>query len=287
MYHVQYQDLERAVLRLEENASGCNETGIERSIAEYHAALNRSLKNTQAILFSISYMFDLMLILGILFLVVYTFLYKEKITIRSIMNEIERERTRISMELHDSVIQDIKLADRLAGQMTDRISDEQKTELKSVLNHAQSDARGICFSLNPLGIDLSDLSLTLRQFCMDANNKGGINVECYIDDNSVFSGLKKEDKVNVFRIVQETVNNAILHSGASTVNISARKSAKMGFVLFISDDGSGFDVGRDSDEAEKNGHFGLANIKQRVRLMNGSLKIISSPESGTTVRIEV
>ena len=84
--------------------------------------------------------------------------------------------------------------------------------------------------------------------------------------------------LNIFRIVQEQLNNIIKHAKASAVRIGYSKN-EVAIILTISDDGSGFDT------TKKNTGIGIINIKSRAKFFKGSADFLSKPGKGCTLTV--
>jgi signal transduction histidine kinase len=93
----------------------------------------------------------------------------------------------------------------------------------------------------------------------------------------------------IFSIVQETINNAKRHAAARNVWIGLATTDDS-LIVRVRDDGRGFDVASVEENYEKRGSFGLLNMRERARLIDGRLNIQSSiqpPKRGTTVLLSV
>mgnify|MGYP003550680390 CR=1 FL=1 len=90
--------------------------------------------------------------------------------------------------------------------------------------------------------------------------------------------MKTKNKLNLFRIIQEAVNNAVNHSGCTEIQISITKKE-----VLISDNGTGFDFQKEL--LYKQDHFGLRSMKERASLLGSSLEIVSS-EKGTAIHLK-
>jgi Signal transduction histidine kinase len=101
----------------------------------------------------------------------------------------------------------------------------------------------------------------------------------FIFNNQVEEKLSDEQRLMVFRIIQEQTSNIIKYAGARTVEIMINEMNDM-VHLVISDDGVGFDP---QDESEKG--IGFINITSRAEAYNGKVNIISSPGSGCTLEL--
>jgi len=97
--------------------------------------------------------------------------------------------------------------------------------------------------------------------------------------------LAKDDEINVYRIVQECVTNALKHSGASRVQILAdRLNGDLN--IQVVDDGRGFDPSR-CMEGKRSGGLGLIGLAERSRSLGGDLQIESAPRQGTRITLTV
>ena len=207
---------------------------------------------------------------------------KNKI-VSEVLNELEKERSRISRELHDTVAQDLRAACIIQK------TNSNQNKILELQQNAIKQIRSICYQLNPPGIENGKLDDLLAELC--DNFQKNTNIECslHLSDDNLFNTVVGTDKLNIFRIVQESLTNVEKHSRATSVVINARKS-KLGIVIFISDNGKGFDIQsilKSNTYPSERSHFGLTGIQQRVKLLNGKLKITSSAESGTEIRVEV
>jgi signal transduction histidine kinase len=90
--------------------------------------------------------------------------------------------------------------------------------------------------------------------------------------------LTKDAALCLFRVAQEALNNVARHARASLASVALRQMDG-GLLLAVSDDGVGFDA----EHSGKGMRLGLASMRERVRLVNGTLDIESAPGRGTTV----
>ncbi|MGI4751512.1 MAG: PAS domain-containing sensor histidine kinase [Janthinobacterium lividum] len=190
----------------------------------------------------------------------------------------ENEKKRISEVLHDGIAQtlyaiklnidQIKKASELP--VFDQITDLLKQSIKEI--------RNISFELTPS--ILMDFGLTDTLEDMAARLSG----KQLLISTSVINFSKTQSsqlQLNIFRIVQELVNNAIKHGSPSKISIEVVKKNKH-ISIVVSDNGVGFKS--DADTKAPKG-IGLSSIKNRLRLYKGTLQIEPNPAGGTTVRI--
>jgi signal transduction histidine kinase len=96
--------------------------------------------------------------------------------------------------------------------------------------------------------------------------------------------VPKDQEINVYRIIQEALNNVVKHSGATRASIEIDDESDL--VITISDNGRGFDT-RAASAATIGSGFGLAGVAERVGMLGGRHGVASTPGQGTTVTIVI
>jgi two-component system, NarL family, sensor histidine kinase DegS len=96
--------------------------------------------------------------------------------------------------------------------------------------------------------------------------------------------LKPDKELALYRIAQESLNNARRHANAQNISLEL-KYAEAEIILCVCDDGGGFEIPPTFNELTRTGHFGLMGMRERVQIVGGQLKIISSPSQGTVVTV--
>ncbi len=197
----------------------------------------------------------------------------------------ENERKRIAAELHDGINQSLvliknKLYIMLNPKMDRNAIEERIKTLTEDVGQTMDEVRGVSYGLRPFQLDQLGLSKSLEALAEDASEVTGIVFETEIDD---IDGLFPQDQeINIYRVVQECINNIIKHSGASeaTLHVKRRKREAQ---MFIKDNGRGFDAGKRNTKAKSG--FGMMGIRERIRFSGGSLDIASDPGEGSTFTI--
>jgi signal transduction histidine kinase len=210
----------------------------------------------------------------------------------------DEERSRISRELHDTIIQDIRcllLETEKIGNTDDR-NEREKLSGKTVPMMAGliRKTRDICNGLIPPDFRFSELPDALRQLCLDFGEKTGIDCRAEIEGNVKLEFLTMEKKLQVFRIVQEALANIEKHAGAKEAIVTMRtgQNGVGSFVVFvgIGDDGKGFIPPLDKNGQIISGidksHIGIISMKERAAILGGNLKIESEPGEGALVCLE-
>ncbi|NLA91702.1 MAG: sensor histidine kinase, partial [Synergistaceae bacterium] len=139
--------------------------------------------------------------------------------------------------------------------------------------------REMCDELSPPWIDLG-LEQMMTELANRLARHYSISITMDVDDGV---DLGREKLLSLFRIFQEGVSNAVRHGGAT--EMSAEIFAKDDWVVFeFQDNGTGFEPDLNFETLRVEGHRGLANMLERMRLVGGRLEIESSPGRGTLVR---
>lgn len=212
---------------------------------------------------------------------------------RRLIEAHESERGRLAGELHDSLGQDLLVIKNwaLVGLTTTEEGNsarEMLTEIADATTHAIEDCREISHNLRPHQLDFIGLTEALRAMINKVANSSGLQIEPQLDD--LAGALPKEVEINLYRIVQESLNNVVKHARARCVKIVVRKEfvSTEGRVprtlVRIEDDGRGFDP-----SALVNGKrgLGLSSLTERARMLGGEVLIDSSPGRGTTVTVTI
>ena len=209
---------------------------------------------------------------------------KREITARLASNLKTRERTRLAVELHDSIAQtlsgtamEIGSALRCASKVPDEMMSHLQTASQT-LRSCRDDLRDCLWDLrsNALEVNSMDEAIrtTLRPIIGDVTTVIRFNVlRKRLSDNTAHALL---------RIIHELVSNAIRHGQAQTIRIAGSLEDRR-LLFSVRDDGCGFDV-RNHPGAD-DGHFGLEGIRERIRHFNGTIDIESIPAQGTKVTI--
>jgi len=195
----------------------------------------------------------------------------------------ELERQRVSRELHDGLGQRL-ISIKLQLEST---SKQNAGEVKSTIEEVKSDflktieeVRQISNNLAPNILKESGIDVALKNLCDSMSRTSKIDVELSVYGD--YSTDEPKVRFYLYRIAQEGLNNAIKHSGASRVQLQLIGS-KDSIILLIEDNGKGFAYDTDFYTPCN----GIYNMRERARLLNGTLDIESEPLSGTTIRLKI
>ncbi len=193
----------------------------------------------------------------------------------------EEERKRLSRELHDQVGQlltGLRLElSSVARTVNDSEGSLRLASAKGTVEHVLRLVRDIAMLLRPSMLDDLGLTPALAWLGREMSRSSGIEIQMDVDEAANL--LPDAHRTCLYRIVQEALTNATLHSGARKIQVTLRTdSAWVGGT--ITDDGRGFEVGTQKG-------LGLLGMHERVRELGGSIHIISSLGRGTRIEIRV
>jgi PAS domain S-box-containing protein len=196
----------------------------------------------------------------------------------------EAERKRIAGELHDSLGQNlsvIKNRARLAAQQSIQPAAAAHLQaIERIVSAAIDETRNLAHNLRPAHIEHVGLTASLREMIREVSQSSQVRFERRVEDvDGIFKG---EAATNVYRILQEALNNLIRHSHAREAVITIERDVHS-VRLLIADDGVGFDTRR----AAKRRGLGLTSMGERVRMLGGKLSIQSNPGQGTQLSVEL
>ena len=204
---------------------------------------------------------------------------------RQLIESQERERQRIAGELHDSIGQNLLVIKNRALMALGVVADARKTqkqldEISATASQSIEEVRGIAYDLHPYQLDRLGLTKAIEEMLKRVSEASGVEISKYIEPvDGIFS---KELEINLFRVVQEGVNNVVKHSGATEATVTVRKNLPLVYVS-VRDNGRGFAADPAGNGAAAG--LGLKGIRERARILGGALTINSAPGAGTTITL--
>jgi PAS domain S-box-containing protein len=191
----------------------------------------------------------------------------------------EQERSKISEELHDNVNQ-ILMSAKLFMETALKKNGQEEEMIQKAIHYqcyALEEIRKISKALNSSLIKTIGFKDCIGDIIDTIRKSKNMNID-FVFDDELENRLTPDQKLMLFRIIQEQTNNIIKHAAAGNVQILTKMSEDS-FLLVIADDGKGFDPA-----IKKNG-IGLTNIMNRTHAFNGEMKLDSAPGKGC--RLEV
>ena len=199
------------------------------------------------------------------------------------------ERTRVSREIHDTLLQSLAaLAPELEALAT-RVptqDDDMTTELRRLrrqVDRSVRDARESILELrrNPMGTPR--LADSLAQLADDIDTRHGVRPAIAVSGRRPDNASPDVD-LQLFRIAQEAVTNAVRHGRPTRIDIGVSYGDRQ-VSLTVSDNGCGFDTHAQKGLARDNEHFGLLTMRERADVSGGRLEIWSASGRGTRVSV--
>jgi two-component system, NarL family, sensor histidine kinase UhpB len=201
----------------------------------------------------------------------------------------EEERRHLAQELHDELGQTIAAIKAVAtAVMNDKNPDKDRinSSVKTIIeysDHIYQVAKNMMHRLRPSVLDEFGLVKALQSMIDDWNSRQD-DIFCHFSFSDIPSDLTELLNISLFRIVQESLTNALKHSSASKILISMNKvnSSDLEYIsLNIQDDG----VGLNKDKLMTG--LGLPGMKERVEMNHGTFDLISEPNNGLTINISI
>ncbi len=202
----------------------------------------------------------------------------------------EEERKRLARELHDGVGQmltALKMSIESINIPKDPAHNKKRfDDTKQLLKMVIGEIRRISFNLIPTNLTDFGIVPAVKRFCQEVSKLSNITVE-FENKSSFINRLEQHVESNLYRIIQEAVNNSIKYSKAKTIYVSFEHSLNL-LKIRIEDNGKGFDI----DNLSQNGHFksaghGIFNMKERAAFINAEIAIDTMPNNGTKILVSL
>jgi two-component system, NarL family, sensor histidine kinase UhpB len=204
-----------------------------------------------------------------------------------IQQHIEDERRSLARELHDELGQYVTAIKTFAVAIVNKTRDKtpdiaaNAQTIVAAANHIYDGMHNIIRQLRPAAMDNMGLVETLRDMVAGYQAQhASLNIQLQVSGQ--FAPMGENVNINLYRIVQEAINNAIKHAHAQAINVHI-VSAPDGLQLTIADDG----VGMQPELVDQTQHFGLLGMRERVQALQGQFKIVSEPGAGHGTTLDI
>ncbi len=229
---------------------------------------------------------DIILLTGLLLIVILVASFRgwmnvktknlQKAFSRTLLKIQESDKQRIASELHDSIGQNILF---IKNQISKQPDSENKERMIETITETIEEVRTISKELYPNQLEKYGLAAAVNALADKTTNATGIFVSASIED--IEQMLTKESKINCYRIIQESISNAVKHARARAVRITG-SIQKSKIVLTILDNGTGFDTSLRDKKAQSS--FGVLSMEARAKILNGKMEMETSSK-GTKVTV--
>ena len=191
-----------------------------------------------------------------------------------LINAQDSERKRIAEELHDGVGQNLSFLASSLNRLAQGHDSVELQQAKQVSRDTVNEVRAISHQLHPYILDQLGLVTAIESIAERIDEPGGLR--CRVDISDGFESLDGETELHLFRIVQESVSNAMKHAGATWLDISLQRRQEM-IHLSVTDNGVGLKSGA------ANAGLGVASMKHRAVLLGGTFELKPITPQGTRV----
>jgi PAS domain S-box-containing protein len=203
---------------------------------------------------------------------------------RKLIDGQEQERTRIARELHDDVSQQLAMLVIELDHRDHSFSGSSGfhtylARTRQRIIEIAHDVQTLSHQLHSSKLEYLGLSAAAKSLCTELAQKSDVQID--FSQEGVSRSLPNEVSLSLFRILQEALHNAIEHSGTKNFEVRLfERSSEI--VLMVKDSGNGFDI----SAGMRGTGLGLTSMRERVRLVNGTIVIDSKPNGGgTTIRV--
>jgi len=213
-------------------------------------------------------------------------------TMRSLRaRAIESERSRISRDLHDGILQTLLSLKIQLGVLRKKLSTKPDqacadlVNLQKTVQQESDELRRMVTEMRPLRVESADMRELMYGFAERFRSEHGLKVDLFIDDRD----LRIPDRIcrEIFQIYREALHNVKKHANASHVVVKLEHDEAKVF-LCVDDNGQGFSFsGRYRSEELDQLRLGPISIKERTRGIGGTLTVESNPGHGARLTVEI
>jgi signal transduction histidine kinase len=206
----------------------------------------------------------------------------QRLNILAEINAIDKERTRMAQDLHDELGPALTVI-KFEVDSAEAVSEEDRELLRKAsrqLDEAVNKVREIARNMIPSSLVRKGLQAALQEIVQQTNDHTSLHVSFSYD---VSQPINQDLSINIYRMMQEVIQNAVKYSNAELLLIKIRSEERK-LIIFCEDNGVGFDYEEKQAQAEG---LGLRNLKSRVDLVRGNLQVASQKNKGTQYIFEL
>ena len=199
----------------------------------------------------------------------------------------EEERKRLSRDIHDGPAQMLAnvllrsgLIEKTFNERGPNDALSELNQLKEMVRNALLEVRRIIYDLRPMALDDLGLIPTLRKYSSTVMEyEKGVTI--HFMNNGAEKRVESNIEVAIFRLVQECITNALKHGNSRDVWVKV-EWLRDTMNIVVKDNGKGFDLNQTKDKS-----FGIIGMRERIELLKGEMKIMSTIGKGTTVLFRI
>lgn len=213
-----------------------------------------------------------------------TLLQQQKLATKAVLEAEEKERIRIAKDLHDGIGQMMSVAKMNLSTIEEELvlNADEKLKMERIIglvDESCREVRSVAHNLMPNALLKAGLASAVREF-IDKIDTHSLRIDLY--NEGLQERLDADTETVLYRVIQESVNNVLKHSGANGLDISLINDAD-GISVTIEDNGKGFNTAN----MEAFSGIGLKNMKTRIEYLKGTIEWNSMPGKGTLVAIHI
>lgn len=213
---------------------------------------------------------------------------QQKVISRQIIENQENEQNRIAKDIHDGIGQMLTGLKYLLESVD--LSDTEKAQIKlnKLKEHTANIIKGVrtaTFNLTPPELKDYGIVPALTELTQELAKLTGKDI-VLLNKTNFNLRLDSLVEINLYRITQEAINNAIKYADSTHIIVTISHSSKI-LSIIIDDNGKGFDKSKLKSKPDNDGGMGLTFMQERIKYINGRLFINSSPEQGTKVTLNI
>jgi signal transduction histidine kinase len=212
---------------------------------------------------------------------------QRSVYLQELIDAQEQERTRISKEMHDSLGYGVSMVKRrvresLARPALDGTSRTDFLELLGLADRIEGEMRTMAHALRPYHLDKVGLTRSIQELVSETSAASGLELSG--DIASVDDLFPPDVEIHIYRMIQESLNNVVKHSGARKATLVISRIGQ-DVEIRVEDDGQGLShVGGNRTDS---GGMGLIGIRERARVIGGDVRIESGPRRGTSIIVRL
>lgn len=210
-----------------------------------------------------------------------------------IQKHIEDERRSLARELHDELGQYVTAIKTFAVAIANKTQASANNAgmpdvegharvIVSAANQIYDGMHNIIRQLRPGSLDNLGLAETLKDV-VSSYQMQNPNIKINLQLKGDLHGLGETVSINLYRIVQESINNALKYAEATTIDVKLTKFKTDNLQLDIVDNGKGMDV----ESVDQTSHFGILGMRERAQALHGAFKIVSVKDKGTAIHVKI
>lgn len=203
---------------------------------------------------------------------------KELEIIQAMIDGEELERKRIARELHDGIGSKLSALKIMLSRLSSHDSNNSIDHINQLIGSSIKELRQIAYNLVPESLLKLGLEKALGDLCHLLHSE---QVKIEFQSFGIKQEIPISNQINIYRIVQELINNALKHSGCNEILVSCSQNENI-FFISVEDNGKGFNP----NESESKQGLGIKNLRSRVEMLNGVYHLESN-ETGTYYNIEL